>query len=126
MGSTGEVLRVEGAFFGALVQAQAAELDNLLAEDFSLADLSGGILSKAALTDAVRSGKLRFESIEPVEAVVRFYGPTAVVTGRTQMRGRFDQTPFFAHSRYTHVYVEREGKLYLAAAQGTPIVSNGK
>jgi hypothetical protein len=121
MGSPADVLSVEKSFYEALVRAHAGELGRLLADDFSLADLSGGLMSKESLIDAVCSGKLRFEAIEPVEAKVRFYGPTAVVTGRTQMRGSFEQTPFVAHSRYTHVYVEREGGMFLVAAQGTPI-----
>ena len=100
------------------------DLEALLAEDFSLADLSGGVMSKAALIEAVGSRQLRFEAIEPVEATVRLYGPTAIVTGRTKMRGRFGDTSFAAHSRYTHVYVEQEGQPRLASAQGTPITSD--
>lgn len=87
MGSHAEVLRADAAFFGALVRAQAGELDTLLTDDFSLADLSGGLLSKVALTEAVRSRRLVFEAIEPGEAAVRFYRLTAIVTGRTAMRG---------------------------------------
>ena len=121
MGNPAEVLKVEGSFYDALVRAQAGELERLLADDFSLADLSGGLMSKAALIEAVCSGKLRFEAIEPVEVEVRFYVPTAIVTGRTEMRGSVEQTPFVAHSRYTHVYLEQEGRLFLVAAQGTPI-----
>jgi hypothetical protein len=121
MRSPVDVLRVEKSFFDALVRAHAGELDRLLADDFSLADLSGGIMSKAALIEAVCSGKLRFEVIEPVEAAVRFYGPTAIVTGRTNMRSSFEQTQFVVQSRYTHVFVEREGRVCLVAAQGTPI-----
>jgi catechol 2,3-dioxygenase-like lactoylglutathione lyase family enzyme len=125
MGTDAEVLRADAVFFGALVRAQVGELDTLLTDDFSLADLSGGLMSKVSLADSIRSGKLRFEAIEAVETSVRFHGPTAIVTGRTEMRGRFDQTAFVAQSRYTHVYVERDGKFYLAAAQGTSIASDG-
>ena len=121
MGGPADVLSVENSFYKALVRAHAGELERLLADDFSLADLSGGLMSKAALIEAVCSGKLRFEAIEPVEAEVRFYGPTAIVTGRTEMRGSVEHTPFVAHSRYTHVYLEQEGRLFLVAAQGTPI-----
>ncbi len=123
IGSLAEVLRAEGAFFGALVRAQVDELDTLLTDDFSLADLSGGLMSKASLTDSIRSGRLRFDAIETVERSVRLCGPTAIVTGRTEMRGCFDQTAFVGQSRYTHVYVERDEKFYLAAAQGTSIAS---
>jgi Domain of unknown function (DUF4440) len=121
MRSPADVLRAEKSFFDALVRPQAGGLDRLLADDFSLADLSGGLMSKAALIEAVFSGKLRFEAIEPVEAEVRFYGPAAIVTGRTEMRGSFEQTSFVVQSRYTHVFVEREGGVCLVAAQGTPI-----
>ncbi len=121
MPSQSEVMKAESAFFGALVEGRTDELELLLADDFLLADLSGGIMSKDALIHAVGSRQLRFDGIEPVEAVVRLYGSTAIATGRTHMRGRFGEASFTAHSRYTHVYVEQEGRLRLASAQGTPI-----
>jgi hypothetical protein len=124
MNRQAEILRIEGVFFNALVGVQVGQLEELLTDDFLLADLSGGLMSKAALIDAIRSGRLRFEVIEPMEAAVRFYGPTAIASGRTQTRGRFEETLFVAQSRYTHIYIERERKFYLAAAQGTPIAAD--
>jgi hypothetical protein len=123
MASQSDVLKAESAFFSALVKARIDELERLLTDDFSLADLSGGLMSKAALIQAVGSGQLHFEAIEPIEAVVRFYGTAAIVTGRTRMHGRFGETAFSALSRYTHVYAEQEGTLRLASAQGTPIAA---
>ena len=73
------------------------------------------------LLDAIRSGQLKFETIEHLDSRVRFYESTAVVTGSTQMSGRFGATPFTAHSRYTHVFVEQQNEWRLAAAQGTQI-----
>ena len=124
MASQLDVLKAESTFFSALVKSRTDELERLLTDDFSLADLSGGLMSKAALIQAVGSGQLHFDAIEPMEAAVRYYGSTAIVTGRTQMHGRFGETAFRAHSRYTHVYVEQEGKLRLASAQGTPIAAS--
>jgi Domain of unknown function (DUF4440) len=120
-----DVLSTERAFFDALIGAKADDLDGLLTDDFSLADLSGGLMSKMTLTEGLRSGGLQFDATEPAETAIRFYDSTAIVTGRTQMRGRLDGTPFSAPSRYTHVYVERQGKLFLAAAQGTLILQGG-
>jgi len=37
------------------------------------------------------------------------------------MRGRFGNQAFAARSRYTHVYIEQEGRWRLVAAQGTQI-----
>jgi hypothetical protein len=52
---------------------------------------------------------------------VRRYAGTAVVTGEPQMRGRAGDLTWGAHSRYTHVYVEQDGRWRLAAAQGKQI-----
>jgi hypothetical protein len=53
----------------------------------------------------IESGTLKFEAIDRHEEYRRFYQDTAIITGRTQIRGRFEDQPFSAHSRYTHVYV---------------------
>ena len=73
--------------------------------------------------DIVGARQLRFDSVERLDARVRGYGPTAVVTGQTRMRGRYGEQPFSAHSRYTHVYVRSEDGWRLASAQGTPIAA---
>jgi hypothetical protein len=46
-----------------------------------------------------------------------------VITGRTRMTGRFEETPWEVASRYryTHVFVEQDGRWRLVAAQGTQI-----
>ena len=85
-------------------------LDRILGEDFLLIDvMTGSELKKPDLLAILRSGQLKFEAIEPVESQVRLYGITAVITGRTQMSGRFGETPFTASSRYTDVFVKDQG-----------------
>ncbi|HKA53218.1 MAG TPA: nuclear transport factor 2 family protein [Candidatus Binatia bacterium] len=109
-------------FFTALISADVAALDRLLADDFLLIDvMSGSEVTKASLLAVIESGQLRFEAIEPVESLVRLYQTTAVITGRTQMRGRFAEQPFTVSSRYTHVFVEQQGQWRLVTAQGTQV-----
>jgi ketosteroid isomerase-like protein len=55
---------------------------------------------------------------------VRRYGSAAVVTGETNMRGRIADAAWSAHSRYTHIYVEQDGRWRLASARGTQIVGD--
>jgi ketosteroid isomerase-like protein len=117
----------ERVFFTALVEAGLEALDRVLADDFLLIDVMGGAeITKAALLAVLGSGQLRFKVIEPAEQRVRRYPATAVVTGRTRMRGRLGGVPFAARSRYTHVYVEQHGRWRLVAAQGTPIASESE
>ena len=113
---------VDQEFFTALVKADVAALDQILADDFVLIDvMTGSEVPKSALLDVVRAGQLRFDQIDRIEARLRVYGPTGLVTGRTEMSGSFAGQSFSASSRYTHVFVEQEGRWRMVAAQGTQI-----
>jgi len=117
-------LAADDQFFKALIDADVAALEDLLAADFILVDVMGGSeVSKAALIWLVGSGQLKFESIKPGDAHVRIYGATGVVIGRTEMQMRFEQTAFTTKSRYTHVYVAERGRWRMVSAQGTPITA---
>jgi len=119
-----EPLAAERQFFKALLEADGPELDRVLADDFLLIDvLSGSEFQKPTLLAAVASCQVKFEKIDVLESRVRRYPGIAIVTGRTQMRGRFGESPFSANSRYTHVYIEQQGLWRLVTAQGTPITS---
>ncbi len=116
-------LATERAFFSALISANLDCLDSLLADDFILIDvLNGSETTKPMLLAALGSSQVKFDSIEPVESRVRAYATTtAVITGRTELRGRVGEAAFTASSRYTHVFVVRDGGWVLASAQGTQI-----
>jgi hypothetical protein len=115
-------LAAERRFFTGLLDSNVEALDRTLADDFMLIDVMGGSeIPKAMLLEVIRSGQLKFETIERLDSHVRLYQSTAVVTGSTQMSGRFGATPFTAHSRYTHVFVEQQSEWRLVAAQGTQI-----
>jgi ketosteroid isomerase-like protein len=105
-------------FFAALLAADRAALSELLTDDFVIIDvMQGNEIPRAAFLDAVTSGQVVFDAIDLVESRVRRYGDVAVVTGRTEMRGRVGTAPWAVRSRYTHVYVADR----LASAQGTAI-----
>lgn len=125
MQSESDPVAADQQFFAALLAADTADLDGLLADDFMLIDvMTGSEVPRAALLDVVGSGQLVFEAIDPAEVRRRRYGATAVVTGRTRMAGQYAGAAFAAASRYTHVYVEgAEGEWRMVAAQGTPIAS---
>ena len=115
-------LVVDRLFFTSLTDANLLALDQILAGDFILIDvMSGSEVTKSSLLAAIGSGQVRFESIEPGDNLVRLYETTAVVTGRTRIKGRFGGAPFAASSRYSHVFVMQQGEWRLVAAQGTQI-----
>src|SRR5712671_286117 len=82
-------LAADSEFFKALIDADVATLEDLLAADFILVDVMGGSeVPKATLIGLVGSGQLKFESIEPGDAPMRIYGATGIVIGRTEMQLR--------------------------------------
>jgi ketosteroid isomerase-like protein len=126
MATESDVLAAEQRFFNGLLSADVEALERVLTSDFLLIDVvSGSVIPRAALLAVVRSRQLRFDSLQLVESLVRLYGTTAVVTGHTEMTGRFEEQPFAASSRYTHVFVLQDGRWHLASAQGTPISGGG-
>ena len=117
-------LAADREFFAALSRGIIEDLDRVIADDFILIEVMGGSeISKSSLLATIQSGQLKFGPIEPADVRVRVYQTTAVITGRTEMRGQFGETPFATKSRYTHVYVEQQGRWRLVAAQGTEIRS---
>jgi ketosteroid isomerase-like protein len=122
-----DVLAAASDFFTALVEGDAQALDSVLADHFVLVGVNdGAVVPREALVTLVSQGQLQFDAIEPdrSEALVRRYGSTAIVVGRTKMRGSYDGAPFSAKSRYTHVFVEDQDRWRLASSQGTLIVDD--
>ncbi len=115
-------LAADKRFFNALIAGNAQALDRILIDDFILIDvLSGSEITKPAFLAGIGSEQVKFEAIEPADNRVRLDQTTAIITGRTQMKGRLGDAPFAARSRYTHVFVPLQNEWRLATAQGTQI-----
>ena len=116
-----DVLSLEHRFFNGLI-ANVEAVEDLMSDDSLLIDvLSGSEVTKSELITGLRTGQLKFEKIKPLGSRVRFYEGTALVTGSTEMSGRFGDNPFSVFSRYTHVYVRSRNRWHLVSAQGTQI-----
>jgi ketosteroid isomerase-like protein len=117
-------LSADHNFFTALITADVGALQEILVDDFVLVDvMQGAEVSKEAFLAVVGSGQVKFDVIIPEDCRVRRYDDTAIVNGRTLLRGRLGDVEFSARSRYTHVFLEQDGHWRLASAQGTPISS---
>jgi ketosteroid isomerase-like protein len=122
MATEDDVAAAEERFFAALLGGDGEALDAILMPDFVLVDvMTGSEIPGPVLRELVSGSQLLFESIERIDSRIRAYGSAAVVTGQTRMRGRYQQQPWSAHSRYTHIYIRGEDGWRLASAQGTAI-----
>jgi ketosteroid isomerase-like protein len=124
MSDTSGALAADREFFKALTDGDAATLNRLLADDFILVDvMRGGEVPKGSMIELVGAGQLKFESILHADAHARRYGSTVIVIGQTEMRMSLEQTSVTVKSRYTHVYVDDQGRWKMVSAQGTQIAA---
>ena len=118
-----EVREVTDRRFAAMVRADTAELDRLLAPDLTYTHSNGRVETREKFLASIASKALVYRSIEPSEVEIRLYGDAAVATGRVEMKvstGGQDQA--FA-ARFTAVYVRQEGTWRLTVWQTTRLES---
>ena len=81
-----------------------AVLDALLVDDLTFHGPSGGVTTKAKYLDALRSGRLAYDSITAEEPLIRVHGATAIVTGRADILLQSEGQPITEGLYYTAVY----------------------
>ena len=99
----------------AQIDADAATLDRLYAEDFIGVGPSGTLRTKAQVIADFTSGNLRFQSITTDDVRWRIYGNTAVETGRSTMIGQDKGKVVPRDNRFTRVWVERRRRWQLGS-----------
>lgn len=114
-----EVLQINREFYQAMAGNDQAALDRIVADECVFTNERGMVFGKAHRAEVVKSGKVVYDSYSPEEIKVSVYGDAAVVTEGGTSKGS-DQN-HIGHFRYTRVFVKRQGRWQLVAAQKTRI-----
>lgn len=112
-----ELMETEDKWLEAGIRGDAGGAALLLAEDYQGMTPTGSVEDKAQFVSDVRAGSLRADSYHQDERYVRIFGETAVSTGRLSLKRRDG----FTQTRYTRVYVRRQGRWQLFVMQTTRI-----
>ena len=106
----------------AIVRKDREAIAANMAESFMQTGSDGRVADKAQFLEAITADKLVIAPYTVEEFRVRFYGDTALVTGRTDMHGSWDGKPFESHYRFTDTYVrEADGQWRVVNVQTTEI-----
>ena len=116
-----EVLQVEQAWVEAHRQLDVATLERLMADDYFVIRSDGSVAGKEEDLVSYGAGDRHWEYAEGDQYDVRIYGQTAVLTGRWRARGVNAGQPFDYVARFLSVYVKRDDRWQMVAAQSTPI-----
>jgi ketosteroid isomerase-like protein len=117
-----EILSIHTDIFNrALKEQNYAALEGLYAGDYMLVRPDGSVLNKQEVLQDLRSGGLRFHSIELGQTEVRMYGSTAVLTAESQAVSSRNGMESRSHFRLIAVYVQQGQSIKLAHFQSTPL-----
>lgn len=113
------IRKAHAAWFDGLLAENAAALDRLLAADVTLAFPGGNLMPRAEFLSYLKAGELYYDTAEHEDTLVRVYGTTGVVTGRSNLAYRFKGKAGFERLRYTAVYAGGDGQWRLVAWHST-------
>ena len=116
-----EILALERQRRDAQLAGDWRTIQRLNAADFTEIGGTGLIRTAAQNADDMRSGRLRFDSVEYGEQQVRVLGEVAIVTGVGHRFGSFGGTRFEQRFRYSRTYARRGGEWRMVFAQTTPL-----
>jgi uncharacterized protein (TIGR02246 family) len=113
------LIKLEREWAEALVKADAATLERVMADDWSMTTWDGKTQAKAQSIAEIKSGASKFEAASVDNIKVRVFGDAAVVTltqtEKSQERGKDSSGRYL----YTDVWVKRDGKWQAVATHGT-------
>jgi uncharacterized protein (TIGR02246 family) len=119
---TTAVLQAERDGCTAYLNGEAEKIANFLTEDYTLTNSKGEISRRADDIADARSGKVHYDVFENYDMKVRLYGDsTAVVTGRTKLKGVYDGKPIDKVVQFTDTLVKQNGHWRLAAGHVSPV-----
>ena len=108
-----------------LIQAWVSQdretINAILADDWSVTDPAGRVLSKSQVMSELDSGERKLESGKIDDVKVRLFGEVAVVTGRTTATGSYQGNTVSVTLRFTDVFVNRNGQWLAVASHATLI-----
>ena len=113
-----ELLAIEHRWLEAFRNGDAATLDEIWSDDFVFTDPDGGVLTKAACLEAIRSGAFHFDVVKEHRLNVRVTGDTAVVLGHVELVGRVGKRRYGGRYSVLDVYARRDGRWVAVLSSG--------
>src|SRR5215469_14840418 len=117
-----EVIQFERDACKPFVDAELAGLKRVLTADFTLTLSNGEVNTLADEINELGSGKVHYDVFENYDMLARLYGnDTAVVLGKTHVKGTSDGKPFDRVVRFTDTLIKRGGQWQVAASHVSPV-----
>jgi len=107
-----QIDQMEESWRQAVLKPDPAVLETLLSEDYISISASGTLLNREQTLENLKSGRMRFISLEFSDRKVRLYGNTALVISRAALHGVNSEGEFSGNFRFTRIYVRNDHGLW--------------
>ena len=116
-----EITTIQKEWAEARVKPDIAYLERLYAKEFRVHTMTGAVASREDDIAMFREGDLKPDYVRDEDLHVSIYGQVAVVTGIENVAGAYKGQYGKFSTRFTNVFVQRDGRWQLVLAQGTLI-----
>lgn len=116
-----EILAVDNERYEAMKNRDMAAMDRLHADGLVFINTKGRLLNKAEYLEEVRSGNLKFLSVDTDEYHFYVYGDTVIMNGRANSVVEYHGVVNKKPRRFTSVFIKLQDQWKLVAHQATLI-----
>jgi len=115
------ILAVDNERYEAMQKKDMAALDRLHADGLVFINTKGRMLNKAEYMEEIRSGNLKFLTVETDDYTFCVYGDTVIMSGRAKSVVEYHGVVNKKPRRFTSVFIKIQGQWRLVAHQATLI-----
>jgi ketosteroid isomerase-like protein len=120
VGSRQDLTKIQHRLAQAWVDGDREFIESVLADDWSVTDLTGRVLTKEEVTrEAFASDERQVVSMTIDDIRVRPFTEWAVVTGETRAAGQYQGEVMEVKLRFTDVFALRNGRWQAVASHAT-------
>lgn len=120
MTSDKEIFALEDKRYAAMTGRDFGALEALVHDQLLYTHSSGITDTKASWLDSMKSGRTRYKSANVTERKVRFFGDTALVTGKAQFEAEVNGAPRTLRLCFLNVWAKTPQGWKFVAWQSTP------
>lgn len=109
-------------WFNDLLNENVKALNLLLSEDVTLS-FGGNLMPRSQFLSYLKDGVASYENAEHKNSMVRVYGKTGIVTGRSNLSYTFNGNAGYERLSYIAVYIRKNGRWRMVAWQSAMLPS---
>lgn len=117
--TSNDALVAEDQRYAAQLTQDTGALDRLLADDLVYIHSNAQVDSKSSFIDSLRSGAVKYLTMQRSDVRVRTFGCVAIITGLANYDVHFNGKDIAVELRFHSVWTKRDGRLQFVSWQST-------